>query len=276
MPGRFPSDVRLRTIIDQAFRYIEHTRLFLEAHPLGKAPHGTRLSSARDTCLDGLREVLDDPGVVAPFAWPEAVVAALKEVVRLAEDLGSWSCPMGVISLGGGSCFPEDEFEPVRERQALAEFEEAVKTLERVLPDAPASGTEGEHARDTPPEPVSPGLSQEDSSGSKRDPPVILGGLDDEPLVFGRRKKRLTPGQYRVVKVLVDAYPERVSLDVLANRSDTSDPVGMIDRLRKCDDDWACVLFKPGRSHGGYGLEDRKPSRKKTPRNPPRNPPRKT
>jgi hypothetical protein len=270
MPGRIPSDVRLRTIIDQAFRYIEHTRRLLEAYPEGRAPHGK--THARDTCLDGLREALNDPGVVAPYGWPEPIGRALEELTGTVDDLGSWYGP-GVF---WDRPLPEDEFEPVRERQALAEFEEAVKTLERVLPDAPASGSEGEHARDTPPEPVSPGLSQEDSSGSKRDPPVILGGLDDEPLVVGRRKKRLTPGQYRVVKVLVDAYPERVSLDVLANRSDTSDPVGMIDRLRKCDDDWDYVLFKPGRSHGGYGLLDRKPPRKKTPRNPPRNPPRKT
>jgi hypothetical protein len=128
--GRIPSGAELRTIITQASRYIKHTRRLLKLYPEGRAPHGK--TDARDICLDELSKALDDPGVVAPFGWPEAVVRALQKVVRLAGNLRSWFGYGSWISLspGGGSYFPEDEFDPVLERQALAEFEAAVKTLE--------------------------------------------------------------------------------------------------------------------------------------------------
>jgi hypothetical protein len=102
--------------------------------------------------------------------------------------------------------------------------------------------------------------------GSERIPtplPITLGEPDDEPIVRGRRKKRLTPGQYRLIKALIDAHPDRIPLDTLASRSNVSDPVGMIDRLRN-DIDWAAVLDKPGQAHGGYGLRCPNP---KKPRN---------
>ena len=91
-----------------------------------------------------------------------------------------------------------------------------------------------------------------------RSVPIILDGPDDEPIVRGKTKPRLTPGQYRVVKAMLDAAPDRLSMDQLARRSDTEDPIGMIDRLRR-DRDWAAVLDKPGQAHGGYGIRSPKP-----------------
>jgi hypothetical protein len=91
--------------------------------------------------------------------------------------------------------------------------------------------------------------------------PIALGGPEDRPVVWGIEKKRLTPGQYRVVKLLVDLHPERLSGDQLAIRSNTEKPIGMIDRLRK-DQDWADALDKPGQAHGGYGIRLRRPAKK--------------
>jgi hypothetical protein len=85
--------------------------------------------------------------------------------------------------------------------------------------------------------------------------PIVLGGPNDEPIVNGKTKVRLTPGQYRVVKALLDAHPERLSMDALAVRSNTEDPIGMINRLRS-DPDWAAVLDKARLPHGGYGIRN--------------------
>jgi hypothetical protein len=93
--------------------------------------------------------------------------------------------------------------------------------------------------------------------------PITLGEPGEEPIVCGRLKKRLTSGQYRLIKALIDAYPDRIPLDSLARRSNVTDPVGMIDRLRR-DRDWAAVITKPGQAHGGYGLWSPTP---KKPRN---------
>lgn len=87
------------------------------------------------------------------------------------------------------------------------------------------------------------------------DKPIVLGCPDDEPIVNGKRKGRLTPGQYRVVKALLDAHPERLSMDTLVVRSKTDHPIGMIDRLRR-DPDWAAVLDKARQPHGGYGIRN--------------------
>lgn len=94
---------------------------------------------------------------------------------------------------------------------------------------------------------------------------IQLGEPDDDPVVWGITKTRLTLTQYRVVKALVDAHPDRLSLDMLRIKSKTDHPVGIIDRIRKKDQDWADVLDKPGQAHGGYGIRLKRP-RSATPR----------
>jgi hypothetical protein len=85
-------------------------------------------------------------------------------------------------------------------------------------------------------------------------PSVVLAGLDVDVIVRGKNKGRLTPGQYRVVEALVNAFPERLGADTLKSRSGQHYPVEMIDRLRR-DGDWAAVLDKPGKAHGGYAIK---------------------
>ena len=69
-----------------------------------------------------------------------------------------------------------------------------------------------------------------------------------------------------MVKASLDTAPEKLSKDALALRSNTEDPVGMIDRLRR-DKDWAVVLIKPGKPHGGYGIQVRTQKKAEAPRN---------
>jgi hypothetical protein len=115
---------------------------------------------------------------------------------------------------------------------------------------------------DRPPPRIAPTIppAEETKAEEDRPSPLALGGPDDEPIVLGRRKPRLNPGQYRVVKALLDAYPDRLSKDTLARRSGAEDPIGMIDRLRR-DEDWAAVLDKPGKAHGGYGIRKTTPTK---------------
>jgi hypothetical protein len=136
--------------------------------------------------------------------------------------------------------FPDDA------KQAVPRTEPKAGT--QALPDAATSGA--------------PAVSAPQSA-------IVLRGRDEDVIVRGKVKRRLIPGQYRVVKTLIDAFPERVPLDTLTMRSKTSDPVEMIDRLRK-DEDWATVLDKPGQAHRGYGIRTI-PPRSRTPRKKPRN-----
>ena len=126
----------------------------------------------------------------------------------------------------------------------------AARTVSTEAATPPAPGTESSSLTEPPPASKPPA-----DSGTL---PIVLGELDDEPMVWGRPKPRLTPGQYRVVKALIDAHPERLSKDTLVKRSDTESPIGMIDRLRR-DEDWASVLDKPGQAHGGYGIREKTP-----------------
>jgi hypothetical protein len=98
------------------------------------------------------------------------------------------------------------------------------------------------------------------TGGTKADAtPIVLGKTDqDECKVWGRTKPRITAGQYKVVKALLEAQPERLSKHSLESRSGIDAAINMIDRLRR-DQDWADALDKPGKAHGGYGIRKTRP-----------------
>lgn len=172
-----------------------------------------------------------------------------------------------------------------RERRGIANRTEAIEQLEktaRVTPDRKALAEifalRDAHRRQIqchehwfrmagidPAPPASGTEAPADKAVAASERPILLDGPNDAPVVYGRIKLRLTPGQYRVVKALLDAHPDRLSKDQLAIRSETEDPIGMIDRLHAKDEDWKAVLDKPGQAHGGYGIRVGKP-RKATPR----------
>ena len=111
------------------------------------------------------------------------------------------------------------------------------------------------------------------------EPPVVLAGPDDEVIVWGKRKPPLPPAQYRVIKALVEAKEERLSKDMLCNRTKdkngntVEDPVGALKRLRKRDPDWRKVIDMAGMPGRGYSLRDRPPtSTQKSPEIHPRRP----
>jgi hypothetical protein len=101
-----------------------------------------------------------------------------------------------------------------------------------------------------------------------RDAPVMLGGPDDNVIVWGKEKAPLPPAQYRVVKALVEAHAkgERLSKDSLfahtkdANKNAVEDPVGALERLRRRDKDWRAVIDMARISGRGYGLKTRPPT----------------
>jgi hypothetical protein len=152
---------------------------------------------------------------------------------------------------------------------ALVDKFEADPTSPDVKP--PAALTTEAPAPAAPP-PAGKGLADSGTKASLK-PPIVLNGLDEKPTVWGNEKPRLTPGQYRVVEALIRAHPDRLSKDMLANRSKTDEPIKMIDRLRDKDADWRDALDKPGQAHGGYGIRMTRPrktttkARKPAPRN---------
>jgi hypothetical protein len=98
------------------------------------------------------------------------------------------------------------------------------------------------------------------------EPPIILGGPDDDLTVCGKRKPPLPPAQYRVVKALVEARGERLSKDTLRGRTKDNrgnvveDPVGALKRLRKRDRDFKRIIDMAGGPGRGYGLKDWPPT----------------
>jgi hypothetical protein len=122
---------------------------------------------------------------------------------------------------------------------------------------------------------TSPAATEEPSGVPEDEPapvcPVVLVSQDEAPIVRGTEKPILTPTQYRVVKALVAAFPERLAGDSLARKSEVEDPVGAIDRLRR-DKDWEMVLSKPGQAHGGYGIVAKPRKTQKSPETRPRKP----
>jgi hypothetical protein len=83
-------------------------------------------------------------------------------------------------------------------------------------------------------------------------PLVILGEFGDEPIVNGRRKRRLTKAQYDVVEALLAAADGGLSKDSLARQSKHGDAHRILQRLADSDPDWKSVIQmagKPGRRY---------------------------
>jgi hypothetical protein len=98
--------------------------------------------------------------------------------------------------------------------------------------------------------------SQErDSASCDITPPnLILRKPGEAPIVRGRPKKPLTHCQYKVLRALADAAPNRLSLESLTEKSKISDVRGVLTRLRKADPDYAAVIDMAGAAGVGYGI----------------------
>lgn len=81
---------------------------------------------------------------------------------------------------------------------------------------------------------------------------VILYGLDDEPVVKGKKKKPLTARSYNLVKQLIEAAPRGASMKQLEKIS--TGYWRALRELRK-DPDWAAVIHMAGQAHQGYRID---------------------
>lgn len=84
-------------------------------------------------------------------------------------------------------------------------------------------------------------------------PVVMLRGLGEKPVVFKNEKPLLTPIQYRVVELLLEAGAERILLGEIQEVN--SDARNILVRLRERDKDWERAILMPGGIKGkGYGI----------------------
>jgi hypothetical protein len=83
-----------------------------------------------------------------------------------------------------------------------------------------------------------------------------LGELRGEPIVNGKVKKRLTPGEHKTVKALFDAGKDGLSLEDLVKMSGVQTADRKLINLKKSDPDWCVVLILQGRWKG-YRLDPR-------------------
>jgi hypothetical protein len=81
---------------------------------------------------------------------------------------------------------------------------------------------------------------------------VILFGPLDSPIVLGKPKRPLGPIRHTVIKTLIDAGDEGLSMVELRNRSGLGGARGVLERIRDGDDDWRSVIWFPGRSRLGH------------------------
>lgn len=84
--------------------------------------------------------------------------------------------------------------------------------------------------------------------------PVVLHGENESPVVRGKKKRILTPGQHDVVTALLEAGQDGLNKDELQDNSGHSDARGILDRLRKSDPDWNAVIHMAGRTGGRYRI----------------------
>jgi len=84
---------------------------------------------------------------------------------------------------------------------------------------------------------------------------VALRGREEEPIVLGKTKRKLTLPQYNVVKALLDAGDVGLTKDELVSKSGHEDARGILTRLAKKDPDWKQVIHFAGQTGGGYRIK---------------------
>jgi hypothetical protein len=84
-------------------------------------------------------------------------------------------------------------------------------------------------------------------------PAVVLKGLNDDPIVRGKQKKRLTRARYDVVKAMLDAG-RYLTKDDLDKKSKHTDARKLLRALAESDPDWKAVIVFPEGPGTGYGI----------------------
>lgn len=102
-------------------------------------------------------------------------------------------------------------------------------------------------AAEVPPAPVTP-------PSPPPAPAVVLGGANDEPMVRGKKKARLTTARYNVVKAMLNAG-RLLTKDELDAKSGHTDARKILKALADSDPDWKSVIHFGRQTGGGYGIE---------------------
>ncbi len=154
-------------------------------------------------------------------------------------------------------------FSPFEDEEVLMEINAAASRLIELIwnecaPWAAANGRPPEAPADGPEL-----VGSVAPSGNGTDPPVVLGGPDEEVIVWGTSVGPLPDAEYRVIRVLSEAYAkgERLSTMILKNRTKDArgnvveNPVGTLDRLcAKKDTPWKRAIGMSGKARVGYAL----------------------
>jgi hypothetical protein len=107
----------------------------------------------------------------------------------------------------------------------------------------------------TPPAALGGIVNTVDSAADMASPiePVVLGGPDDDPIVYGKAKKRLSKPRYDTVKALL-AVGRSLSKQELDDRSGHTDARKFLKDLAKKDEDWARAIVFPETYGSGYSI----------------------
>jgi hypothetical protein len=84
---------------------------------------------------------------------------------------------------------------------------------------------------------------------------VVLGQQGQGPVVLGKQKPPLTRTRYDVVKTLLEAGQDGLTVDELAKKSHHGDAVNSLKKLARSDPDWGAVISLPGSSGMGYRIQ---------------------
>ena len=139
------------------------------------------------------------------------------------------------------------------EESTFLSIAERVDQVFAVSEPNPGGTTEADQHRNTGP--AAPPRGDEGPA----DPLVILGESDEEPMVRGVRKNRLSLPRFDVVKALLAAGQRGLSKDMLATKSNHSDAHRILKRLGDSDPDWSSVILMAGKPGGRYRIRSTDP-----------------
>ncbi len=163
------------------------------------------------------------------------MLAATKDRATLDFLLG----PKSPLRLSGG-LGPIDQKDAERlEAECLQEAEEAWR-----------ASRPGKKTKETAP------VASKEASPVAASVCVKLYGLNDSPIVNGKKKRRLTRARYDLVLALVEAGENGLTGDELVKASGHGDSVKTMKRLADSDTDWEAVLVFPVTNYsGGYRIK---------------------
>jgi hypothetical protein len=222
------------------------TNVTIEAVPHTLERFGGRLNLKDVDTLEDLLKLVE---------YYKSYTDSIAAIDKLRGDMGCWKF-MDIIYKKGR----ELKLKPVLSEnvgyyfppQASQELEEYRKIILQNMKDQEAK-------KDLPDQEDSSDQAKSKSKELKMNKPellITLGTIDDSPIVCGKKKKKLSVREYNILKTLIDAYPDRLSMKEIAEKPNHSEPSKALGKLSKKDPDWKRAISMPGigGSGKGYGI----------------------